>query len=160
MLARPANAAGQICDKLEKFTSAQFTADVEPQGRRWVELHWRGLWMDFDRGWGFTCLHSPDAASTELCNWLTGNTSYEFASETPKAILRCYGYKIPVSDTWQDWKATVGLDREGRFLLLEIDLDSLAAGNQAIRLSSFDEGYDDTIAELPPMKTHSGRLTE
>ena len=152
LLSSPVTAADRLCGRLHIFAAARFTADVRPEGRRWIELHWRGHWMDFDSGWGFSCLHSPDQTAVDFCRWLTDNTSFEFPTMLPKAILRCYGYAFPDADSWTDWKAAIGLDRDARSSLLEVNLGLLAAESGAIRFSTFQEGYDPAKAELPPIQ--------
>jgi hypothetical protein len=143
--------SGDLCDQLRAFHTAAFDDSVEPHGRRWIELHWVGRWMDFDRGWGFKCQHSPDQASSSLCAWIIGHVSYEFPATAPKRILTCYGYQFPRHDKWAGWKSDISLLDRNRWLKLEIDFATLAGDERAIRLSSFAKDQDDALVELPPI---------
>jgi hypothetical protein len=141
-----------ICSHVSAFHMTKFGDSAEPKGRRWIELHWVGHWMDFDRGWGFKCRHSSDAASSALCDWIVQNVSYEFKDMTPKRILTCYGYKFPGAQ-WGNWKSDIDILDHDRWLKLEIDFETLAGDKEkgAIRLSSFAKDQDDALVELPPI---------
>jgi len=158
LLSSPADAADRLCDRVQAFTATGFPADAQSQRRRWVELHWRGHWMDFDGGWGLSCLHSPDEVAGGFCRWLTANTSFEFPAMLPKAILHCYGYVFPDADSWSDWKAMIGLDRDTQFSLLEVNFESFATETGAIRFSTFRKGHDPATVALPPLQPMPGLL--
>jgi hypothetical protein len=141
----------ELCAKVKAFHSANFDNTVLPRGRRWVELHWVGSWLDLKNGWGFACRHSPDQASTALCRWLMHHTSYEFSDQAPKRILTCYGYRFPQNSEWGDWKSQVTILDHDRWLKLDINFATFIGEEGAIRLSSFAPNEDDALVELPPL---------
>ena len=140
-----------MCEQVSAFHMAKFDGSEQPKGRRWVELHWVGSWLDFDHGWGLKCNHSPDPASAQLCGWLMHHTSYEFADQAPKRILTCYGYRFPRNSEWGHWKSDIDILNHDRWLQLEIDFATLKGEEGAIRLSSFAPNKDDALVELPPL---------
>lgn len=140
-----------MCEQVKAFHAAKFDRTEEPKGRRWVELHWVGSWLDFKNGWGLACRHSPDQASARLCAWLTHHTSYEFIDQAPKRILTCYGYQFPRNSEWGDWKSEISMLDHDRWLELEIDFSGFKGEEGAIRLSSFAPDKDDALVELPPL---------
>jgi hypothetical protein len=144
-------APDRTCAEVAAFHMAKFDSAVEPKGRRWVELHWIGGWLDFDHGWGFRCRHSPDAASSQLCNWLVHHTSYEFSQSSPKRILSCFGYRFPRMSMWGEWKSDIDILDHQRWLKLEIDFATLKGETGAIRLSSFAKDRDDALVEMPSL---------
>ena len=124
-----AHAADDICKKIAKFESAGFDGTENPEGRRWIELQWRGVWLV---EWGFDCSNSGDQVAKDLCSWLVnGNVSFEFQSMLPRRILQCYGHKFPP--------------------ILEIKFGGTQPGDGAIRFSTFADNKDDVLAELPPV---------
>ena len=150
--AGPAVAEDQLCKELKAFERADFTPDVRPQGRRWVELHWVGVWMDFDNGYGLACTSSPDAASQKLCGYLKTHTSFEFTNSVPFKILDCHGYGLgPPRPTWSAWRADIDLWSGDQFNLLEVDLQSRQGESGAIRLSAFAVGKDPALVEMTPL---------
>jgi hypothetical protein len=146
-----------MCAQVNAFHMAKFDNTEQPTGRRWVELHWRGSWLDLKNGWGFACRHSPDQASSNLCAWLMHHTSYEFADQAPKRILTCYGYRFPRDSEWGDWKSEVTILDHDRWLKLDIDFVSFKREEGAIRLSSFAPDKDDALVELPPLAPLDGK---
>jgi hypothetical protein len=138
-----------ICSRIAQFHDAAFDETEKPIGRRWVEMHWVGHWLDFNRGFGLKCQSSPDSASRKLCSWLTHHTSFEFPEMLPQAILGCYGHRFPRGAHWSGWQSTVSLFAGGRELLLEIDFVTMRDEEGAIRLSSFAPGKDDALVEMP-----------
>jgi hypothetical protein len=149
----PAAAAGdQLCQELKAFERADFTPDVQPRGRRWVELHWVGAWMDFDNGYGLACASSPDAVSQKLCGYLKAHTSFEFANNLPVRILGCHGQggRTPRPD-WGGWRADIDLWTGHRFNFLEVDLQARQGESGAIRLSAFAAGKDPALVEMTPL---------
>jgi hypothetical protein len=143
-------APDRICKEVDQFHRASFGQNVQPVGRRWVELHWVGFWMDFEKGFGKRCRSSPDAASRRLCEWLIENSSTEFAGRLPQRILTCYGHRFPHAE-WRSWRSDVSMLRRDRWLLLEIDLFTMKNQTGAIRLSSFAEDQDEHTVEMPPL---------
>ena len=141
-----------LCAEVTKFHKATFDDTVKPKGRRWVELHWIGSWMDFDHGWGLGCRHSPDRASSNLCEWLTRHTSYEFSQLAPEHLLTCYGYKFLPNNHWGNWKSDIDLFDDDRWLKLEIDFATLNGETGAVRISSFAKDQEDALVELPSLK--------
>jgi hypothetical protein len=150
-LATLAAARDSVCNRVAKFHRANLDNVEQPVGRRWVELHWTGHWMDFDRGFGLKCKSSPDSAARELCGWLIDHTSTEFPTNLPMRILTCYGHRFPKSSDWSGWKSDISLFADDRELLLEIDLLTMRNETGAIRLSSFAPGKDDALAEMSPL---------
>jgi hypothetical protein len=147
----PCVAQDSICHELREFERATFDASVQPVGRRWIEMHWRGHWLDLDKGWGLECRSSPDQASRRLCGWLEHHTSFEFTTRLPQRILTCYGYRFrPLSD-WSGWKSDISVLNHNRWLLLEVDFLTMKNEDGAIRLSSFAKGQDDAMVEMPPL---------
>jgi hypothetical protein len=141
-----------LCDQLAAFTGAPFDSTVEPKGRRWVEFHWRGTWLS-ESGWGVGCLHSPDAASIKLCDWLIQHMSYEFGVRRTMSMLECYGYALPRDASWGDWKADISiLGDDLRWIKLEVDFATLKGEPGAFRFSSFDTDLDDALVEMPPIQ--------
>lgn len=139
----------RVCEQIKAFTDAPFDASVQPAGRRWVELHWRGHWGIGT--FGFGCRHSPDAASAWLCQWLLHNTSFEFGVDGVKRMLTCYGYRFPPFSDWSGWKSDIDILDRDRWIKLEVNFADMAGEAGAIRLSSFDKDKDDALVELPPM---------
>lgn len=148
-----ASAADDICSQLSVFHSAPFDQTVQPAGRRWVELHWRGHWLDLDKGFGKECRSSPDAASKALCRWITVNSSREFPALLPMRMLHCFGYQFPrgAGNEWDNWRSNVSILSESRWLLLEIDLVPSSTDDGVIRLSSFVKDKDQWIVEMPSL---------
>lgn len=144
-------ASDAICQRLNDFHSKPFTDEVRPEGRRWLEVHWTGFWMDFDNGFGKQCRSSPVDASRELCQWLIENSSAEFPSALAIRVLECYGYRFPALSRWRGWRSDVPILNRERWLLLEIDFFTLSGQAGAIRLSSFADSEDDATVELPPL---------
>jgi len=149
----PAIAADEICARLTAFHAAQYDQSVQPAGRRWVEVHWRGHWMDFDKGFGKECRSSPDSASKQFCSWLTQNSSTEFPTYLPIRMLGCLGYRFPTGagNEWSGWKSDVSTLSKDRWLLLEVDLLTFKNDAGAIRLSSFAADKDQWTVEMPPL---------
>ena len=144
--------ADELCRRLKSYHSAPLEGSERPNGRRWVELHWVGSWLDFEQGWGFECRDSGDAASHALCAWLVDHSPYEFAHHLPMSMLECYGYRFPLPrDQWAKWRSDIVLWPDSRQLVLEIDFASVEGETGAIRLSSFAEDVYDSTAELPPL---------
>lgn len=144
-------AADEICSKVRAFHQSSFDESVNPTGRRWVEMHWRGHWMDFDKGFGRECRSSQDHASRRFCGWLSKNTSTEFATRLPIRILTCFGYRFPPHSDWSGWKSDVSLLSDDRWLLLEIDFVSFQNDTGAVRLSSFAKDEDEATVEMPAL---------
>ncbi|MBQ0770218.1 MAG: hypothetical protein KBT59_00110, partial [Sphingomonadales bacterium] len=57
-----AHAADDICKKIAKFESTGFDGTENPEGRRWIELQWRGVWLV---EWGFDCSNSGDQVAKD-----------------------------------------------------------------------------------------------
>ncbi len=115
-------------------------------------MHWRGSWLDFDRGWELACRGSGGREANALCGWLPAHVSYEFATYLPMGILECYGYRFPRPyPQWEGWKAKIPLRNQGRFGLLEVDFADSKDEEGAIRFSTFAPGHDDATDELPPL---------
>ena len=153
----PAIESHGMCEQVSAFHKAKFDGNEEPKGRRWVELHWLGRWLDMNSGWGFDCRHSPDQPSANLCAWLTHNTSYEFADLAPKRILSCYGYRFPRNSEWGAWKSEIDILDHDRWLKLDVDFSGFEGEEGAIRLSSFAPDEDDALLELPPLAPIPGK---
>lgn len=154
-LGSAAHAETGLCAETAAFAKSRFDGTEKPKGRRWVELHWRGAWLDIDGGWGLSCRHSEDAASARFCDWLVHHSSFEFRSRTPQGILSCYGYAFPLSaqHSWGDWKSNVSiLTPKLQFLLLEIRFDDAWKESGAIRLSAFAHDESPATVEMPRMK--------
>tara|TARA_R100001244_G_scaffold6593_5_gene7840 strand:- start:18852 stop:19424 length:573 start_codon:yes stop_codon:yes gene_type:complete len=144
-----AHAADDICKKIAKFESAGFDGTENPEGRRWIELQWRGVWLV---EWGFDCSNSGDQVAKDLCSWLVnGNVSFEFQSMLPRRILQCYGHKFPPNVSWREWNSEIDLWRSDRLSILEIKFGGTQPGDGAIRFSTFADNKDDVLAELPPV---------
>ncbi|MGI9170766.1 MAG: hypothetical protein ACR2FH_11450 [Caulobacteraceae bacterium] len=145
--------ARELCDRIAAFERADFSAEVKSTSRHWVEVHWLGRWLDFDRGWGLECRHSPDEPSKALCAWLVdGHTDFEFHDRLPRAILICHGYRFPDLSYWDDWKSAIRLSsRANRSVLLEIDQTAHKAADIAIRLSVVPEPSRSADQPLPPL---------
>ena len=135
-----------LCTRILAFQSAPFEKDAEGKPiRRAIELHWVGLWLDFDHGFGKQCRDGNTIPGKALCAWLPDHTSTEFPETVPMNILRCYGWKIPAYAN--DWNVRVGsfqidtdengsqLGNSDRYLRLEIDMQPRKVGHTAIRLS-------------------------
>ena len=155
LLFQSAALADDACARLQTFERGSFTQyPGEPAGRRWVELHWVGAWLDFEKGWGLECRHSPDKLSADVCEWLLHNTSFEFAEILPKQILRCHGYGFPPGDrSWADWKSDIDMLSDRRRLTLEIDYLTLRPSETgAIRLSASELDRGAALVELPALR--------
>lgn len=145
----PAFAADDMCKHLKKFVRTSFDSSEKPEGRRWIELYWRGSWLDLENGFGLECRNSPDLAASKFCSYLLKNSSFEFRAATPMRMLTCYGYDFPSFTGWRHWVSEIDIVDDDNFVLLEVnfseDIDSV------IRLSAFAEGMDETLAEMPPL---------
>ena len=141
--------ADELCDRLRSLEWSSPALPNEPS-RRWIELHWRGHWLDFDRGFGFACKNSGEPEAKALCRWLTDHTNYEFATVLPMQILECGGYRFPHPyPDWAGWKSAIQLSHQGMRGMLEVDFADLENETGAIRYSIVaPEHYDD---ELPPL---------
>jgi hypothetical protein len=148
-----------ICSQIARFHRSSFDHTEQPIGRHWVELHWVGHWLDFDSGFSLKCKSSTDTAARELCGWLTTHTSIEFPATLPQRILTCYGHRFPRGSQWGGWKSEISLFPAGRELLLEVDLLTMRKEAGAIRLSSFVDGKDDALVEMPPMTELGGNAS-
>jgi hypothetical protein len=147
-------AADDLCSRLSSFESAQFGSTIGIPQPHWVEVHWRGAWLDFDGGWGPQCRHSSDPASVAFCTWLVDHTSMEFPDRLPRAILICHGYRFPDRSYWNNWKAEITLFRGDQLINLEIDQTGHRTDQRldgAIRLSAFANGKDAATQPLPPI---------
>ena len=148
----PAMAADdELCDRLTMFESASFDQTGQEKAR-WIEMHWRGSWLNFDTGWGITCIHSSDDAAADFCEWLPRQVSYEFADSFPRRLLACHGFNVP---QMQEWKSRVELwDGEDRFHYLLIDFATLEGETGAVRYVSVSDDATDPEIEnrgLEPM---------
>jgi hypothetical protein len=87
--AQASPASDSLCEHLEAFEQAPFGVEGSASRQRhWIEVHWRGVWLDFSNPRQITCEHSADPASVRLCSWLAHNGgSVEFADRLPRAIL-------------------------------------------------------------------------
>jgi len=141
----------ETCSRLHAFEHAAFSVSANGKPvRRWIEFHWIGAWLDFDKGFSWKCLNSDSAAAKTLCEWLIDNTSIEFQANLPLRIMKCYGYRTPDFAQWSEWKAETelhGKDQD-RFLRLEIDQLGRASAHAAIRLSVIPYGWNDQ--DRPP----------
>jgi hypothetical protein len=149
-----------ICSRIARFHHASFDHTEQPIGRRWVELHWTGHWLDFDEGFDLKCNSSPDIAARELCAWLSHHTSIEFPETLPQRVLACYGHRFPKGSRWSSWKSDISVFQGARELLLEIDLLTMHKETGAIRLSSFAPGKDDALVEMPPLAELEGTASD
>lgn len=141
--------ADEICDQLQSFESASFDRSVEPSGRRWFEMRWKGQWLG--DGWGLECSRSGGGVAPDLCQWLVENSSFESPYALPMRILECHGHRFPDQVDWSDWSAVVGWYEGERESLLEINLLRSDEHSPAIRYSIFDFERDETLAEMPPI---------
>jgi hypothetical protein len=154
-LAAPAQAT-ELCDQVKAFVQAPLAkgSDGKPV-RRWVELHWVGVWMDVDHGWTRTCKQAEDASSHALCGWLVNNSPFEFADTLPKDIMKCFGYGFPrPNDTWFPWVATMTFKHgspDDRFVVLETDFRNRKSTESAMRLSVVPFGEDHDESSSGPM---------
>lgn len=140
--------ADELCDRLRSLEWSAPARPTEPS-RRWIEMHWRGHWLDFDRGFGLSCRSSGEPEANALCNWLPEHTSFEFSSVLPMRILECHGYKFPRPfPSWGEWKSEMTVGERG---LLEINFADLKGETGAIRFSTFAPNHDDATDELPPL---------
>ncbi len=156
--------ADTLCDHLRRYERASFEDNSSNDGLpdRWVELHWVGFWMDFDRGFGKACVHSEDKESRDLCSWLIKNSSTEFPTYLPFSILECYGYDFPRPyPDWAQWKSQIDILSK-RWLTLDVDFTGWETETGAIRLGVYgdeDSPWEDRppLAPLPDSKqsTHS-----
>lgn len=148
-------ARNAICDYVKAFESAPFERDASGREKfRWIEMHWIGIWLDFDHGWHLECRHSPDNASAAFCNWLSSNTSFEFEEDLPLRILTCHGYRFPGS--WTE----IGLIKSEFHLyspltgeiLLQTNFQDHRSSDSAMRLSAYPQ-HQDWVTEkpMPPM---------
>jgi hypothetical protein len=133
-------AADPLCDYLRAFVRAPL--DLAPNGnpgRRWVEVHWLGAWLDLDKGWHVECRSSGAAASKALCAWLPQNVSFEFSNTTPFEVMECYGYKFP--HPYPQWfpilMETALWDKaeDDRFIELKADFRDRKSPEAALRIS-------------------------
>jgi hypothetical protein len=149
----PAGAADDsshtFCAELDRFRAAQFDGTEQPAGRRWVEMHWLGTWLDFDNGFGLKCDSSRDGASLRFCGWLETNTSIEFPTRLPTSILKCAGYRVRTPLHWGNWTRDFSPHEGKRRMLLEVHLVSSKYETGALRLSSFAAGKNATIVPMP-----------
>jgi hypothetical protein len=142
--------ADELCDRLRSLEWSASPRPSEP-GRRWIELHWQGHWLDFDRGFGFACSSSADPEAKALCHWLTGHTNFEFADVLPMQILECYGYRFPHPyPYWDGWKGNVSIGH-GHYGELEVNFSDLKGETGAIRFSLFAPKHSDYTDELPSL---------
>jgi hypothetical protein len=144
----------ELCGKLTDFETASFDQTGQEKAR-WIEMHWRGSWLNFETGWGIACLSSDDDAAKRLCQWLPKQVSYEFADSFPRRILACHGYNLP---QMQEWKSRVELwDGEDRFHYLLIDFATLEGEAGAVRYVSVSDDATDPEIEnheleaMPPL---------
>lgn len=142
----------ELCDRVAEYEAVDSEGASQPDGLadRWVELHWVGSWLDFDNGFGKTCIHSEDVASRQLCGWLLENSSTEFPQMLPIGILECYGYSFPSPrPSWAGWRASVELTTD-RWLTLDIDFTRWEGETGAIRLRAYDEA-ETPWEDMPPL---------
>lgn len=144
--------SNSLCKRLREYAAAPYPETLDPRGRRWIEFHWTGKWLGAD-GWGKHCRFSADPASKELCNWMVGDTPYEFGRYQLFSILECYGYRFPRPfPDWYDWKSKIQLLDHGRWIEFEIDLDTPSDTESGMfRFSVFDKEFDPALAELPEL---------
>ncbi|MEO8927749.1 MAG: hypothetical protein ABI306_11365 [Caulobacteraceae bacterium] len=156
-----ASAAG-VCAPLSTFEHAAFAIEAATSpSAHWVELHWLGNWLDFGGGWRLECRHSSDGASTTLCAWLTGNTSFEFHDRLPRAILICHGYRFPDLSYWDDWKAQIELSGGPAVdEVLDIDQTAHKTPDVAIRLTVFPIEEGRVRQSMPPLFRNSDEAPE
>ena len=141
----------EFCSRLISFETAPLDETGTEQSR-WIELHWRGQWLDLEKGWGLTCVSSPDPAAREFCNWLPRNTSYEFPEVFPISILRCHGFVLPKASDWRSWKSEIDLwHAEDRKHELIIDFATLEGETGAVRYLSVGEDAGDIEIEERPL---------
>ena len=145
----------EFCERLKAFETAPL-AETGEQQARWIEMHWRGSWLNFETGWGVSCLSSVDEAARQFCEWLPSNVSYEFADLFPRRILACKGYSVPPI---QGWKGEVELwDSDDRSHYMMINFASLEEETGAVRFVSVGDGATDPEIEnrpleaMPPLK--------
>jgi hypothetical protein len=144
--------ADTLCDHIRRYERADFDTEATRDGLtdRWVELHWVGFWMDFDRGFGKACVHSGDAASRDLCAWIVENSSTEFPETLPFSILECYGYRFPRNrQTWHQWQSRIEI-RGRRWVTLDVDFSGWETETGAIRLGVY-RGDDSPWDDVPPL---------
>jgi hypothetical protein len=149
-------AAETLCDQMDAFERASFSADPDQPRRHWVEFHRLGLTL-VDRD--LQCKYSSDAASAKFCKWLIVHPdSIEFLDRLPRSILFCRGFRFPDKITVRDWRAEIDLpSKVGRYFFFEIDegfqIDQggHSEPDSAIRLSTFAEGSDPWTDPLPPL---------
>jgi hypothetical protein len=152
LLASSEASADELCTRLKPFEAARFDGIEQPKGRRWVELHWVGRWLDLKNGWGFNCLSSGDEGAKKLCSWLVDHSPSEFSTYLPIGILECYGYQFPKPyDEWANWRSDIQLSGYKRQLLLEVNFLGFEGESGAIRLSAFADNVFNATAPLPPM---------
>jgi hypothetical protein len=145
--------AETLCEQVRRYEQAPFAQASSPDGLpdRWVEVHWVGFWMDFDRGFGKSCVHSDDAESRDLCAWLVKHSSTEFPEYLPFRILECYGYGFPRPyPEWSQWKTRIKIVSE-RWLTLDVDLTGWKSETGAIRLSVYTDEDWSVGRERPPL---------
>lgn len=144
------NFSRTFCTRLAQFHDASFDGAEQPAGRRWIEMHWQGFWLDFDHGFGLKCESSPDAISRSFCGWLEKHTSFEFPALLPKAIYRCDRHIRPEPE-WEMWTNSVAVVRDHRLLQVEVNLEPTKTESGVLRLSSFGAGKDEGAVPLPPL---------
>lgn len=151
--------ADTLCDHFRRYVQAPFEPGISPDGLpdRWVELHWVGFWLDFDRGFGKTCVHTQDTESGDLCTWLLKHSSTEFPDTLPFGILECYGYsfRAEASTSWSQWKAQISITVEivtdrFRTVALDVDFTGWKSETGAIRLSVYAD-EDSPWEDRPPL---------
>ena len=140
--------AESFCTKLRRFENAALGADGTAV--RWVELHWVGVWLDFERGFGVACTHSPDAEAAEFCAWLVDNTNIEFPSYRMLDTLRCGGRRFGAHHHWNRLQAEVErYGRDSRLVLYEfvygVDEES------RMRVAVYPSSLEHLRRPLPPL---------
>jgi len=138
-----------FCKRLAKFETTTLGQD----GVQWVEFHWLGRWLDFDKGWGFGCRHSDGVDSRNLCSWLKNNTSFEFPNVLPLKILKCHGTVVGKHTEVDLGKSEFDIWDDDRRFNLMIDFTDFEKQTGAIRYIVVSDEAVDTDIEYKPIKS-------
>jgi hypothetical protein len=76
-----------LCERLEQFERRVMEHKDQPQ---WIEVYWD---IDPDAIFSMACKHRNTFATKDICSWLPGHMSMEFAGRLPARISACYGLK-------------------------------------------------------------------
>ena len=146
-----------LCAQLAVFQRGPYVENSKPDGLpdRWIEMRWQGKWLDFESGWGLSCIHSDDLAAANFCAWLLdGNTSFEFAEYLAFDILTCRGYGFPDYSTWWPWTAGIEFVGDDHWTSLDVNFQGWTPERPetgAIRYSAYRD-HETPWKDRPPIE--------